>query len=68
MITNLLFIRELLELKDKDVIREVNDIEPSSNYELLMDDCLYVMVISMDYSKFLLGKLFFNFKSAIPSF
>ena len=24
MITNLLFIRELLELKDKDVIREVN--------------------------------------------
>ena len=33
-----------------------------------MEDCLYVMVISMDYSKFLLGKLFFNFKSAISSF
>ena len=68
MITNLLFIRELLKLKDKDVIREINDITPSSNDELLMEDCLYVMVISMDYSKFLLGKLFFNFKSAIPSF
>ena len=65
MITNLLFIRELLELKDKDVIREV---APSSNYELFMENCLYVMVISMDYSKFLLGKLLFNFKSAISSF
>ena len=33
-----MFIRGLLELKDKDVIREVHGIKPSSNYELLMED------------------------------
>ena len=35
---NLLFIRELLVLNDKDGIRELIDFEPTSNYELFMED------------------------------
>lgn len=65
---NILFIRESMVLKEKDVIREVNGFYLALIMNYLWRIDLYVVTISHGHFKFLEVNYICNFESAVPSF